>query len=564
MPWSAKAQEEVPESCNEGRQAMEAGAYSDGIELYADCLSHDGLGDDMRFEAHFQSGYALASLERYEDAVEHLEEAVRLAPDFFPATLSLGTALGELGDYEGGIEVFDSYARRYPVQDEGLFAAMSGWLKNNAGRYQEAVNDLGKAIAIGPEDIFLYLNRSNALANLGRFEESYVDLEMAEALEPSNPLVYEQRGFNLRLQGRNAEAIAQLDQALDLDPFSTFALLERGRAKTYTDDLDGAIADFSRVAELDPGEAWAYADRAQALILTGEPEQAMHDLKRALELSPDNTNALILHGELLNNLGRAQEARQELEKALAIDPTNSYGSHELARAYYGLGLWDESYAAYDRAFQLDPTNGNHLGGRAYVQLRLGNATAALEDFDNVVANFPDGEGWQLYRSHALAWVGRTADAKAAIEGAFAQIEEDLRAWYSNEICWDLLLQGETGLAEPLCVQAVDLGSDAPSNDSIAFLHWQLGRAAQAEAHLAKAFEISGGDAFFEPDRRLGDFPRVLAQGLLMYFGYRPDEPDMADTQKTRKAIESFERDHGLPADGLVSDSLLAALKAARP
>ena len=148
LPWSVKAQEDVPESCNEGRQAMEAGAYSDGIELYADCLSHDGLGDDMRIEAHFQSGYALASLERYEDAVEHLEEAVRLAPDFFPATLSLGTALGELGDYEGGIEVFDSYARRYPVQDGGLFAAMSGWRKNNAGRYQEAVNDLVSLVLV--------------------------------------------------------------------------------------------------------------------------------------------------------------------------------------------------------------------------------------------------------------------------------------------------------------------------------------------------------------------------------------------------------------------------------
>ena len=564
LPWSVKAQEEVPESCNEGRQAMKAGAYSDGIELYADCLSHDRLGDDMRFEAHFQSGYALASLERYENAVEHLEEAVRLAPDFFPATLSLGTALGELGDYEGGIEVFDSYARRYPVQDEGLFAAMSGWLKNNAGRYQEAVNDLGKAIAIGQEDIFLYLNRSNALANLGRFEKSYVDLELAEALEPSNPLVYEQRGFNLRLQGRNAEAIAQFDQALDHDPFSTFALLERGRAKTYTDDLDGAIADFSRVAELDPGEAWAYADRAQALTLTGEPEQAMRDLKRALELSPDNTNALILHGELLNNLGRSQEARQELEKALAIDPTNSYGSHELARAFYGLGFWDESLAAYDRAFQLDPTNGNHLGGRAYVRLRLGNAMAALKDYDNVVANFPDSQGWQLYRAHALAWMGRITDAREAIEQAFAAIREEDAAVWRNEICWELLLQARTALAEPHCKRAVALGNDAPSHDSLAFLHWQLGRTAQAEAHLAKAFEISGGESFFKPDRRLGDFPRVLAQGLLMYLGYRPDEPDTADTQKTRKAIETFQRDHRLPADGLVSERLLAALKAARP
>lgn len=543
---------------------MEAGAYSDGIELYADCLSRDGLSENMRFEAHLLSGDALIRLERYAQAVPHLEEAVRIVPNFFAATMSLGIALGESGDYAGGAETLDRYAQQYPVADEGFFKGIRGWLRNNAGDFAAAVADLDDALRFGYADAHLYRNRANSLAQLGRLEEAYADYEAAIALDPQNSQAYGEYGYHLRLQGRNGEAMEKLDQALAINPLDTAARVERGRVKGQMNDLEGAIADFSKVIEIDPEEAWAYANRAQTLMLLGEHDKAMPDLERALALSPDNINALILRGEQMNNLGRPQDAKRDLEKALAIDPANSYGSHELARAFYGLGLWDESYAAYDRAFQLDPTNGNYLGGRAYVKLRLGNATAALADFDNVVANFPSGQGWQLYRSHALAWVGRTADAKAAIEQAFALIEEDRMPWYSNEICWDLLLQGETGLAEPLCAQAVDLGGDAPSNDSIAFLHWQLGRAAQAEAHLAKAFEVSGGDPFFDPDRRLGDFPRVLAQGLLMYLGYRPDEPDTANTEKTRKAVEAFQRDHGLPADGLVSESLLAALKAARP
>ena len=54
-----------------------------------------------------------------------------------------------------------------------------------------------------------------------------------------------------------------------------------------------------------------------------------------------------------------------------------------------------------------------------------------------------------------------------------------------------------------------------------------------------------------------------AQRLLSGLGYSPGTADGKMGSRTRTAIESFQRSHGLAADGAVTDALMAALKAAQ-
>lgn len=554
----------VPESCDNGRKALLAKSYETALLHYQDCLAADGLDNDMRFEAHFSSGDVLIQLRRYHDAVEPLREAVQIAPDSSAAAIGLATALGEHGSYEDALDVLEGYAEDYDVADNGVFLARRGWLRVSTGRYKDAVPDLNAAIRLGPDGAYVYGNRSHALAMLGHFRAAYDDLETAIAIDPSDPRFYAYYGHYLRLQGRFEEAIRKLDRALELHPTDLDTLIERGNVRSELGDLRGAIADYSRVAEIDPEDEWAYANRANALQLLGDPEEAMKDLDRALAIAPDNVNALGLRGELLSNQGRYEEARESLEAALAIEPDNTYALHTYGGVLYSLGHWDKSLEAYERALSFDPSNSFHRAARGYLRLRLGNTGAALEDFDTALADDPDVFQFYLYRAHALAWAGRSFDAAKDIDSALALMKEDEASWHNNEICWDLLLQARTDLAEPLCSRAVNLSNDPPAHDSHAFLDWQLGRSQAAETHLTKAFQLSEEDSKFEPARRLEAFPTILAQGLLMYLGYRPDEPDVANTEKTRQAIEAFQRDHGLPVTGEVTEALLTALKAAKP
>ena len=554
----------VPESCDNGRRALLVKSYETALQHYQDCLTLEGLDNDVRFEAYFNSGDALIQLRRYHDASEFLREAVHLAPDSSAAAVSLATALGEHGSYEDALDVLDGYAEDYEVADNGVFLARRGWLRASTGRYRDAIPDLNAAIRLGPDGAYVYGNRGHALAMLGHFRAAYDDLETAIALAPSDPRLYAYYGHYLRLQGRFEEAIGKFDRALELHPTDLDTLIERGNVRLELGDLRGAIADYSRVAEIDPEEDWAYANRANALQLLGDPEEAMKDLDRALAIAPDNVNALGLRGELLSNQGLYEEARESLEAALAIAPNNTYSLHTYAGVLYSLGHWDKSLEAYERALSFDPSNSFHRAARGYLRLRLGNTGAALEDFDTAVADDPDVFQFYLYRAHALAWAGRSFDAAKDIDSALALMNEDESSWHNNEICWDLLLQARTDLAEPLCKRAVDVSDDPPAHDSHAFLDWQRGHMEASETHLSKAFELSGGDSAFDPARRLAAFPTILAQGLLMYLGYRPDEPDVANTEKTRQAIEAFQRDHGLPVTGEVTEALLTALKAAKP
>ncbi|WP_420349051.1 tetratricopeptide repeat protein [Pelagibius sp.] len=560
----AAAEPLTPASCDNGRRALLAKSYETALQNYQDCLAENGLDKDMRFEANINSGDALIQLKRHQEAEKFLREAVRLAPDYSVSTIALATVLGEQGRFQDGLDLLERFAQLHDVAGNTVFFARRGWLRVSTGSYKDAIPDLNAAIRLGPERAYVYGNRGHALAMLGHFRAAYDDLEAAIALDPSDARLYAYYGHYLGLQGRFEEAIGKLDRALELHPTDLDSLIERGNAKSELGDLRGAIADYSRVAEIDPEEEWAYANRANALQLLGDPEEAMKDLERALAIAPDNVNALGLRGELLSNQGRYEEARESLEAALAIDADNSYSLHTYGGVLYSLGHWDKSLEAYDRALSSDPSNSFHRAARGYLRLRLGNTGAALEDFDMALADDPDVFQFYLYRAHALAWADRGFDAAKDIDSALALMNNDEASWHSNEICWDLLLQARTDLAEPLCKRAVDVSDDAPAHSSHAFLDWQRGHMEASETHLSKAFELSGGDSAFDPSRRLEAFPTILAQGLLMYLGYRPDEPDVANTEKTRQAIEAFQRDHGLPVTGEVTEALLTALKAAKP
>ena len=249
---------------------------------------------------------------------------------------------------------------------------------------------------------------------------------------------------------------------------------------------------------------------------------------------------------------------------LAVEPDNAAAHHELSTSLYLLGHVDESLAELDRTIELDPMNGRHYAARGYKRLRIGEGEASLADFDRALTDQPADYSWYFYRAHALAWFGRQEEAKRDIDAGFALLPDDDKGWESNEICWELLLEGRIALATPLCEQAVALAADAPSLDSRAFLYWQLGQTEMAEAALARAQSMAQNPWFFEPKRRIGQFPTTLAQGLLTFLGYRPDLPDREFGEPTRRAIMDFQRDHGLKMDGTVSLELIEALKSARP
>jgi Flp pilus assembly protein TadD len=133
-------------------------------------------------EARNNLGGALLVRGEVDEAMEHLQEAVRIDPNHAGAHSNLGVAL----------------ARR--------------------GRSTEAIDHYREALRLDPRQTQAYSNLGNALLQQGRTREAIVQFEEGLAIDPADPQARTNLAGALLRDGRIDEAIAELEQVLRVTP----------------------------------------------------------------------------------------------------------------------------------------------------------------------------------------------------------------------------------------------------------------------------------------------------------------------------------------------------------
>jgi tetratricopeptide (TPR) repeat protein len=123
------------------------------------------------------------------------------------------------------------------------------------GRYDEALVEYRKALAIDPVYVAALINYGAVLGMVGRPGEALVPLTKAARFEPEDPEVHYVLGLALALQGRLNEAQEQFEVAILLDPEHVQAHVELGKTLGNLGHLDQAIAEFSEALRLQPDSA---------------------------------------------------------------------------------------------------------------------------------------------------------------------------------------------------------------------------------------------------------------------------------------------------------------------
>jgi len=87
---------------NRGNARILAGKLSEGINDYTEALTIDGNNPVV----HNNLGYALFCNQEYQRAGEHLDEAIKLAPNYFSAFQNRGVVYMATGNLEGAVHDF--------------------------------------------------------------------------------------------------------------------------------------------------------------------------------------------------------------------------------------------------------------------------------------------------------------------------------------------------------------------------------------------------------------------------------------------------------------------------
>lgn len=189
-----------------------------------------------------------------------------------PSYVELGDAAFEAGKFE---EAVDFYTKRLDEMEGSSGRAI---VLNRRGRaylsqmrYDDALTDLDRAVALSPGYKDAYYIRALVLLDLGRYSDAVRDTESAIKIDPSVPEYHILMGTLRNIEGDYKEALNDFDKALKLVRESPEAYCGRGFAFLGLVQYDFAGRDFRTAAKLAP--SFAPAHRGMAMVyLKGEEE----------------------------------------------------------------------------------------------------------------------------------------------------------------------------------------------------------------------------------------------------------------------------------------------------
>lgn len=389
--------------------------------------------------AEFALGKALVRSGKVQEAVPHLERAVKAEPQFGEAQYQLGLALARTGRGEEGAELVRKGRAMVAASQSQQLAAL----------------DLAEGKA--------------ALAR-GEYDHAAGVFRRVLREHPGLAEAHYQLGVTLDRRGDHPGAAASYRAALAADPGRQDAQQALARAVEPAPAL--AADDPQRVAELEsyfrerkfsavqplleayvrelPSSTWGWYALGYSLFAQQKIGESISALAKSLSLDVTNAEAHKVLGRDLMMIGRFDAAQKEFELAEKYDPKSAENPFNLGRLYSIQDLWAPARAAFERAVGRDGAYMEAYDG-------LGFALEALGEDEGAVA---------AYRKAIQLNEERKAD--------FAAPYINLAAFYNRA--------GRTGEALEYARQAIAINAKADR------AYFQLARAHERRGELETALD----------------------------------------------------------------------------
>ena len=172
----------------------------------------------------FERGVSQALIKQYTNAVNTLTEAIHLNPANPFLYINRATTRAEMIDFISSID--NSY------QTITLDSDPAKRLHNTGSRtynYDEAIEDVNKAIKLYPDFAEAYYNRANLMAISGKLPEAYDDYTRAIELEPNMGEAYYNRGLVQIFMKDTRKGCMDLSKAGELGILAAYDILKQFR-----------------------------------------------------------------------------------------------------------------------------------------------------------------------------------------------------------------------------------------------------------------------------------------------------------------------------------------------
>ncbi len=180
----------------------------------------------------------------FEQAIQDLDQAVKLNPNYARAFVHRGRVYRSIGQYDHAIQDFDRAIKLEPNYPHAFVER--GSVYSRQGQHKRAIQDFDQAIRLDPASGSALNDRCLSRATVGQLQEALMDCNNALWLRPGlgrATTLYVRGIVYLKMQ-QFVSAIADFDAALNLTPRYAAPLYGRGLARLKKGDTAGGNADI--------------------------------------------------------------------------------------------------------------------------------------------------------------------------------------------------------------------------------------------------------------------------------------------------------------------------------
>jgi Flp pilus assembly protein TadD len=184
---------------------------------------------------------------------------------------------------------------------------------------------------------------------------------------------------------------SNLVSVLDLSvPENARQEFEKGQGALKENKLDDSISHLRKAIKLYEAFPQAYTLLGTAYLEQKNWKDAEAALRKATELDAKFPDAYLELGAVFNQTKNYPQAETTLLKGLELKPEAPGGHYELAKTYWALGRWQDAapHARNAVAGMPDLAPAHALLGN--IMLREGNATGALDQYQDYLRLDPNG------------------------------------------------------------------------------------------------------------------------------------------------------------------------------
>lgn len=229
-----------------------------------------------------------------------------------------------------------------------------------AGRYEEAISELTKALEIAPRDPDVYVSFALTYDSMGALKSSIQCFKKALDITPDDPYVWSQLGITLSRIGGYHDAIEAFHHALNLDPDCLLAKWNRALTFRVLGCYEDSIRDLVACAKSNVNSEYFKNEIHYQLGLCyfdmGWTIESLNEMHKHVEMFPDDYWAHLSIGNCYQDLGWIDESIGKFDEILVTYPDFIPAYNSLAMSLAEKGWYDEALEVLRTALRISPND----------------------------------------------------------------------------------------------------------------------------------------------------------------------------------------------------------------